>query len=51
MQLPAFPFTAQVQGPPGPHTMGRAGAASPMTVQSESVLHGFSGAAQMPQPT
>jgi hypothetical protein len=50
IQLPAFPLTAQVQGPPGPQTIGCGGAASPMTAQSESVLHGDWGAAQMPQP-
>jgi hypothetical protein len=50
MQLPAFPSTAHVQGPPGPHTIGCGGAASPMRAQSASVLHGYCGAAQMPQP-
>jgi hypothetical protein len=50
MQLPVFPPTGQVHSPPGPHTIGCGGAASPMTAQSASVLHGSCGAAQIPQP-
>jgi hypothetical protein len=50
MQLPFLPPTPQVHGPPGPQTIGCEGAASPTTLQSESVAQGFCTAMQMPQP-
>jgi hypothetical protein len=50
MQLPDLPFTEHVHSPPEPQTIGVAGAASPMSAQSVSTLHGFCGMAQMPQP-
>ena len=50
MQLPDLPPTGHVQPPPGPQTIGVAGAAPSMSLQSESTLHGFCGMAQMPQP-
>jgi hypothetical protein len=50
MQLPVLPPTPQTHGPPGPQTIGLAGAASPMTLQSESVLQGFCGIKQIPHP-
>jgi hypothetical protein len=50
MQLPVLPPTPQTHGPPGPQTIGLGGAASWMTVQSESVLQGFGGIRQIPQP-
>jgi hypothetical protein len=50
MQLPDLPSTGHVQLLPGPQTIGVVGAASAMSWQSESVLQGSSGMAQMPQP-
>jgi hypothetical protein len=46
-----LPPTGQVHAPPGPHTIGRGGAASAIVLQSLSSLHGYSGRAQIPQPT
>jgi hypothetical protein len=50
MQLPVLPPTGQVHPPAGAQTIGCGGAASPITVQSESVLHGYCGISQIPQP-
>jgi hypothetical protein len=49
-QLPLLPLMPHTQGPPGPHTIGSGGAASWIVAQSESVLQGFCGIAQIPQP-
>jgi hypothetical protein len=50
MHEPLLPPAGQTHGPPGPHTIGLGGAASLISVQSESTLHGFSGRAQIPHP-
>jgi hypothetical protein len=50
MQLPDLPPTGQVHGPPGPQTIGCGGAASLINLQSESMLQGFCGIAQIPHP-
>jgi hypothetical protein len=50
MQLPELPPTGHVQEPPGPQTIGIGGAAPSMRLQSESMLQGSWGMAQMPQP-
>jgi len=50
MQLPVLPPTGHAHAPPGPQTIGCDGAASPISLQSESVLQGFCGIAQIPHP-
>ena len=44
------PEGEQKHSPSGPHTMGTRGAASSMSRQSESTLHGFGASAHAPQP-
>jgi hypothetical protein len=51
MQLPDFPFTGHVQPIAGAQTAEVAGVPASTRAQSASVLQGFTGIAQTPQPT
>jgi hypothetical protein len=50
MQEPLLPCSEQSHGPPGPHTIGTLGAASPIRAQSESMAQGFFGSKHAPHP-
>jgi len=51
MQLPDLPFTGQTQPLPGAQTSEVPGVPASTRAQSASVLQGFIGISQMPQPT